>query len=64
MRARLKRLTAYAAAIVLLVTSGITMDVSAADAEGNTQEITVTYGQTEARTMFEMINDFRTGDDA
>ena len=64
MRARLKRLTAYAAAVVLLVTSGITMDVSAADAEGNTQEITVTYGQTEARTMFEMINDFRTGDDA
>mgnify|MGYP005805039819 CR=1 FL=1 len=63
MRTRQKRLTAYLAAAVLLFTSWVPTDVSAAEPEENTQEITVTYGQTEARKMHQMINDFRTGDE-
>ncbi len=38
--------------------------VSKADETTTTVELTVTYGQTEARSMLDMINDFRTGDEA
>ncbi|MCD8004833.1 MAG: CAP domain-containing protein, partial [Oscillospiraceae bacterium] len=36
----------------------------AAEINSTSISFNVTYGQTEARTMLEMINDFRTGDDA
>ena len=37
---------------------------SAASGDTVTVKVTGTYGQTEARSMLKMINDFRTGDDA
>lgn len=58
-----KRLIAVAAALVMVVTSGTVQQVSAATGTVM-NEITVTYDQSGARTMFDMVNDFRTGNDA
>ena len=60
----LKRLTAVAAALVLAVTSGTVQQVSAAGSNTVMNEITVTYDQSGARTMLDMVNEFRTGSDA
>lgn len=58
-----KRMIAIAAALVMIVTSGTVQQVSAATGTVM-NEITVTYDQSGARTMFDMVNDFRTGNDA
>ena len=59
-----KKLIAAVAALVVVITSGTVQNISAVEPDTVIDEITVTYGQTEARSMLDMINEFRTGDDA
>ena len=63
MRNAWKRMIAIAAALVMIVTSGTVQQVSAATGTV-INDITVTYDQSGARTMFDMVNEFRTGSDA
>lgn len=64
MRKGWKKLIAAVAALVVVITSGTVQNISAVEPDTVIDEITVTYGQTEARSMLDMINEFRTGDDA
>lgn len=50
--------------ILCMVLSVLAPCTWAAESDGVTVELPVTYGQSEARTMLDMVNDFRTGDDA
>lgn len=56
-----KRLVACFTMAMLLFTPITVMRASASD---TSKSITVTYGQTEARSMLDLINDFRTSDEA
>ena len=56
-----KRLVACITMAMLLFTPITVMRASASD---TSKSITVTYGQTEARSMLDLINDFRTSDEA
>lgn len=62
MKRKQKKIMAFLASLVL----SLGLCVQASAAEGGTADISirVKYGQTEARSMLQMINDFRTGEDA
>lgn len=62
MKRKQKRIIAFLASLVLSL--GLCMQVSAAGGSTTEISIRVKYGQTEARNMLKMINDFRTGDEA
>lgn len=61
---KFKKLISIAAAAVMVISFGSVPTVSAASGDTIETKVTVTYGQTEARSMLDMINEFRTGDDA
>ena len=63
---KLKKLIAAVLAAVLVLSAAMSLTDIEADAAATTVDLTidVTYHQTEARSMLEMINEFRTGDDA
>ncbi|MCD7864360.1 MAG: CAP domain-containing protein [Lachnospiraceae bacterium] len=69
MKQKLRKWLFVLAAACLMVSMGtLTVfaenDSDVSDDNTTTVELTVTYGQTEARIMLDMINTFRTGDDA
>lgn len=59
----LRRGMAWLLTLALLL-AVLPLPALAADSETANVVVSVTYGQTEARTMLELINEFRTGDDA
>ncbi len=63
MEKRGKKVIAFLLTLALIFSMGTVSTVFAAGQGTVVSEITVTYGQTEARTMLDMINQFRTGDD-
>lgn len=69
-KAIMKRVTRRFAALLISILvvintcmGGVELSVSAAT-DTTTYDVTVTYYQTQARSMLEYVNDFRTGDDA
>lgn len=63
MKRKLRNWLSALLAVCLLVTLA-TPTAFAEDGDTTTVALTVTYGQTEARSMLELINAFRTGSDA
>ena len=63
MKRKLRRTLALFISVAMLF-SGNLLTAFAAGETTATVTVDVTYGQTEARTMLKMINDFRTGDEA
>lgn len=63
MRDKLKKMAALILTLIMCVNL-VPAAASAAGSDVRTVGIDVTYGQSEARTMLDMINEFRTGDDA
>lgn len=66
MRRNVKKSIALLLALIMLFTISINDEIAFAAETGSTITvgITGTYGQTEARSMLAMINEFRTGNDA
>ncbi|MGM9637841.1 MAG: CAP domain-containing protein [Eubacteriales bacterium] len=61
-----KTFTRFSALLLILcmAVSMLTPGVLASESDEVTVDLAVTYGQTEARYMLEMVNEFRTGDEA